>query len=101
VKIRFFPNRSFEKEVAQLGSVVAAVTARAEAAASAAENIGQGVASSYSVDVSASASGARLDANTGGINAAKWIEFGNSNLPAAAPLRKGIESAGLRLKEDG
>lgn len=94
---RFVQNPGLESQVKRSAELKAALALRARDAASTAEGIGQSVASSYRVDVKPSDDGVRIEANSGGINAAGWIEFGTSHLAARAPLRRGVESAGLRL----
>lgn len=66
--------------------------------ASEAERLGKRVAHSYKTTIDEEGDRTRVDADTGGINAASWIEFGNQNMPAHAPLRKGAEAAGAKLK---
>jgi hypothetical protein len=100
--VRFNPNAGVEREVERSVEVKTALHVKAHAAAQTAEGIGQAVAPSYHVDVADGADGAvELRANSGGINAAGWIEFGATHLPARAPLRRGVESAGLRLTGGG
>lgn len=60
--------------------------------------LGRGVARSYRATVAEDDDRIRVEARTGGINAASWIEFGNKNMPAHAPLRKGAEAAGASMK---
>lgn len=71
---------------------------RAGRAANEAERIGKGAAGSYQATVEDTAEGVRIEASTGGINAASWIEFGSQNNPALAPLRRGAEAAGLKTR---
>lgn len=71
----------------------------AEKVAREAERIGRQVAVSYACTVDDQADKTRVEADTGGINAASWIEFGTGGqapTPAYAPLRKGADHAGLK-----
>jgi hypothetical protein len=100
--VRFTANQGAEAEIKRSVEVKAALAARARDAASTAAGLGQAVAPSYHVDVAdGDDGGLQLQANSGGINAAGWIEFGATHLPASAPLRRGVESAGLRLTGGG
>jgi hypothetical protein len=100
--VRFELNRSAEEQIKRSAELKAFLYVKARDAAGTAEGIGQGVAGSYRVDVADGDDGAvELRANSGGINAAGWIDFGATHLPARAPLRRGVESAGLRLTGGG
>jgi hypothetical protein len=100
--VRFTANAGAESEIKRSVEVKAALAARAKDAASTAEGIGQSAIPSYRVDVAdGDDGGLQLQANSGGINAAGWWEFGTTNNPALAPLRRGVESAGLRLTGGG
>lgn len=91
-------NRSLERDVARSAEVRALLHRKAQAIASEATRTGQAVASSYQAEVAETAEGVQVQANTGGINAAGWIEFGTSKLSVQAPLRKAAESVGLHLR---
>lgn len=95
---RFVPNPGFEAKAKRDPQMRAMLRRRGAKVAKEAERIAAGVSSSYEAKVEDTAEGVRVEANTTGINAASWIEFGNQNLPAYAPLRKGAEHAGLKTK---
>lgn len=95
---RFVPNPSFERQAKRDPQMRVALRSRATRAAREVERIGRQVADSYEATVEDTAEGVQIEANTDGINAASWIEFGNQNLPARAPLRRGTEQAGLKVR---
>lgn len=93
---RFVPNPSFERQAKRDPDMRAMLRRRAGKAANEAERIGKGFADSYKATVEDTAEGVRIEANTDGINAASWAEFGSQNNPAYAPLRRGTEAVGMR-----
>lgn len=93
---RFVPNPGFESRAKRSAEMRAMLHTRAGRAAREVERIGRQVSSSYEATVDDTAEGVRIEANTDGINAASWIEFGSQNNRAAAPLRRGTEAAGLK-----
>lgn len=95
---RFVPNPGFEARASRDPAMKAMLRARAGRAAKEVERIGQQVASSYQATVEETAEGVRIEASTDGINAASWIEFGNENMPAHAPLRRAAEANGGSVK---
>lgn len=95
---RFVPSPGFEERAANALEMRALLRALAAKVGGEAERIGRQVSKSYTTDIEDSDDGVRVVASTGQINAASWIEFGNQNLPAYAPLRKGAESAGLKTR---
>lgn len=95
---RFVPNPGFEARAKRDPRMRAMLRSQGERVANEAERIGRQVAKSYQATVEDTATGVRVEATTDDINAASWIEFGNQNMPAYAPLRKGAEHAGLKTK---
>lgn len=95
---RFVPSPGFEERAAKAPEMRTVLRGLAARAAADAERIGRQVAQSYGAKVEDSDDGVMIVASTDDINAASWIEFGNQNLPAYAPLRKGAESAGLKTR---
>lgn len=94
VEVRLNPG--FETEVRRSQEVRAACVEAGDRVATEAERIGRRVASTYHAEAVETKDGARVQADTGGIGAAGWIEFGTPTLPASAPLRRGAEAAGLK-----
>lgn len=95
----FKRNRNWPDEVKRSPEMRAVIRSRAKKVAEEAERIGRQVAPSYRTTVDEEDHVTRVSANTGGINAAGWIEVGTgapSPTPAYAPLRKGAEAAGLK-----
>lgn len=95
---RFVPNPGFEAKAKRDPQMRSMLRTRAGKAAREVERIGKQVANSYEAKVEDTAEGVRIEASTAGINAASWIEFGSSNNPAVAPLRRGTEAAGLKTR---
>lgn len=102
---RFVPSPGFEGRAAKDVQMRRMLREHAAAVADEANRLGKQVANSYEAKVQwefvrseGQATGVRVVASTDDINAASWIEFGNQNLPAYAPLRKGAESAGLKTR---
>lgn len=93
---RFVPRPGFEAQAKRDPQMRAMLRNRAGKAANEAERIGKTFAASYKATVEDTAEGVRIEANTDGINAASWAEFGSQNNPAYAPLRRGTEAAGLK-----
>jgi hypothetical protein len=96
MNVHFKQNPHLERELLASAELATVVEEAATAAGGEAERLGQGVASTYRVDIVVKGAKARLEANARDINAASWIEFGTPNLPATAPLRNGAEAAGLK-----
>lgn len=95
---RFVPSPGFESRAKRSAEMRGMLRSRAGRAAREVERIGQTFASSYTATVEDTADGVRIEGNTDGINAASWWEFGSSNNPAVAPLRRGTEAAGLKTR---
>lgn len=95
---RFIPSPGFDKRAERTPEMRALLRQSAGRAANEAERIGRQVAKSYTAEVEDVEGGVRIVATTDDINAASWIEFGNQNLPAHAPLRKGAEATGLKTR---
>ena len=93
---RFVPSPGFENRAERTPEMRAFLRQRAGRAANEAERIGRQVAKSYTAEVDDAGEGVRIVATTDDINAASWIEFGNQNLPAHAPLRKGTEATDMK-----
>lgn len=94
-------NPRFLAELEQQAGVRAAMTAAAVGVANRAEAIGQRVDDDYEVTVEQTARGVRVRAHGGPLNPAAWMEFGTGHpgpTPAYAPLRRGAQAMGLRLK---
>ena len=95
---RFVPNPGFESRAKRSAEMRAMLRKRAGRAANEVERLGRQVSSSYTANVDDTVEGVRIEANTDGINAASWIEFGSQNNPATAPLRRGTEAVGLKTR---
>lgn len=95
---RFVPNPRFEAQAKRSPEMRAMLRKRAGRAANEVERIGKTFANSYRATVEDTADGVRIEGNTDGINAASWWEFGTSNNPAVAPLRRGAEAAGMKTR---
>ncbi len=95
---RFVPNPRYEAQAKRDPQMRAMLRNRAAKAAQEVERIGRTFARSYKATVEETADGVRIEGNTDGINAASWAEFGSQNNPAYAPLRRGTEAAGLKIK---
>lgn len=93
-EVRLNPN--LEATVLRSPEVKRACLDAAEQVAGEASRIGRGAAGSYDAEAVETREGARVQADTRGIGAAGWIEFGTDTLPAYAPLRRGAEAAGLK-----
>lgn len=93
----YVPNPSFEREMAGEAGTRAVLREVARDIASDAESRGREVAPSYRAEVVDHGSAVRVEADTDGIDAASWIEFGTADLPATAPLRNAAQASGARL----
>lgn len=93
---RFVPNPRFESEAKRSAEMKAAMKRGAQAAADEARRMAPVDTGEYraSIRVVETADGARVVADD---DKATYIEFGTSDTPAFAPLRRGTEAAGLRI----
>lgn len=91
--------QGWERDVERSAEMRAALRGAGRDVADEAEQIGGDAAPTYSAEVVVDGESVRVEANTEGINAAAWIEFGTGHpapTPAYAPLRRGAEAAGLK-----
>lgn len=93
---RFVPNPAFENQARRSTEMRAAMQRAAEEAADEARRLAPVDTGEYraSITVVTTAEGARVVADD---DKATYIEFGTSDTPAFAPLRRGTEAAGLRI----
>lgn len=89
-------NRAYLAGLHRSPEVLSACREVAREVAQEAERLGRDVSRSYRTEVTTEGEGVRVEANTDPLNAASWIEFGSSNNPPYAPLRRGAEAAGLK-----
>lgn len=94
--MRFLRNPTFDPK--RIPGVQAHLQEAANEVADTAEDLGSEIATSYATRVEENGDSYRVIAKTRGIDAAGWIEYGTQKLPAHAPLRRGVESAGLQLR---
>lgn len=95
---RFVKAPGFEDKLARSGDMRGALAEIGRGLARAAEARGQRVARSYAAEVVEDGDAIQVHGTTDKINAAGWIEYGTSTLPAAAPMRGGAADEGLTVR---
>lgn len=92
---RFVPNPRFEQQVSKSREMKRALREATEPALREAQRLAPVDTGEYrdSLQIVEDANGVRLMSDD---DKASYIEFGTSDTPAFAPLRKGTEAAGLR-----
>lgn len=94
-------NPRFMEGLTKEAKFQAGLLAVAEGVAKLAERNGTAVDPDYSAEAEIGKRGVQVRSHGGGINPAAWIEFGTGApgpTPAHAPLRRGAQAMGLRLR---
>lgn len=109
VTVRFVPDRTLNRQLRKDPQFQAHLFQRAQDVAGVATANGRRVNRTYAAEVSQGPEGlprveadalpSPRNANFGGV--ASWIEWGTQDAPARAPLRRAVESCGLRLSDRG